>query len=162
MYSLPLDRQAGGLHDLAKADQFFRQALAVDPDSGALLGVGEVAMLRGEWQQAREALDGVNTDNAMSVAAPYLLGYLSWRAGERDEAWRSFRLAVTRCKAKKPLVKWSEEGDHQADPELRWRALARQSVFGSHWIRLRAFLKQPWLAPPVMEREYARLRDTLG
>jgi tetratricopeptide (TPR) repeat protein len=156
------DRRPGAPYDLEKADRYFRQALAVDPDSGALLGIGEIALLRGEWQQAREALEGVNRDDAMSVAAPYLLGYLSWRADQRDEAWRWFRLAVTRCKVKKPLLKWSEEGDLKADPELRWRALARQSVLGSHWIRLRAYLKQPHLSPDVMGHEYTRLRNSIG
>jgi hypothetical protein len=37
-----------------------------------------------------------------------------------------------------PPSKWSEEGDVKAAPALRWRALARQSVFGSQWLALRS------------------------
>jgi tetratricopeptide (TPR) repeat protein len=157
------DRRSGSLYDPGEADRLFRQALEVDPDSGALLGIGEVALLRGDWEEATEALRGANADNAMSVAAPYLLGYLHWRQGEQSEAWRSFQLAVKRCKVKKPPVKWSEEGDVKADPELRWRALARQSVFGSHWIRLRPYAKRSKLPSTLMGQEYRRLeRQTLA
>jgi tetratricopeptide (TPR) repeat protein len=142
--------------DLEKAAHYFQQALAIDPDSGALLGVGEVALLRGARAEARRALLGVNAENASCVAAPYLLGYLAWKESDDGEAWRWFRLAVKRCKVKKPPVPWSEEGDVKADPELRWLALARQSVFGSHWLRLRRYLNVPDLSPNVMEREYSR------
>jgi tetratricopeptide (TPR) repeat protein len=158
---LHADRQAGSEFDLRKADRFFRQALQTDPDSGALLGIGEVALLQGERSRAREALEGDNADNAMGVAAPYLLGYLCWRDGPKEEAWRWFRLAVSRCKVKKPPVKWSEEGDLKADPELRWRALARQSVFGSHWIRLRHYLQPSELSSASMQHEYQRLQEDL-
>jgi tetratricopeptide (TPR) repeat protein len=156
------DRRSGSLYDPQKADRLFRQALQVDPDSGALLGIGEVALLRGEWEQARVALAGDHADNAMGVAAPYLLGYLHWRQGEKSEAWRWFRLAVKCCKVKKPPVKWSEEGDVKADPELRWRALARQSVFGSYWIRLRPYVNSPALSPATMTQEYGRLHSLLS
>jgi tetratricopeptide (TPR) repeat protein len=156
------DRDAGALFDPGKADRFFQQALEVDPDSGALLGIGEVALLQGQWQKAREALEGVNAENAMSVAAPYLLGYLHWRSGEREEAWRWFTLAIQHCRVKKPPVPWSEEGDLKAAPELRWRALARQSVFGDHWLGLRAYLNEPNLSRSAMEREYRKLHGVLG
>ncbi|MBI3910323.1 MAG: tetratricopeptide repeat protein [Armatimonadetes bacterium] len=147
--------------DLQKAERYFREALRVDPDSGAQMGLGEVAVLQGAWPKAWDALQVANADNAMSVAAPYLLGYLRWRADEQAEAWRWFRLAVQRVEVKKPPVAWSEEGNVKADPKLRWQALARQSVFGSHWLRLLDYVKQPDLSPSLMEREYQRLQGVL-
>jgi tetratricopeptide (TPR) repeat protein len=145
--------------DLNKADKAFRQALAMDPDSGALLGVAEVALLQGKWQEAQENFEGENQTNHMSVAAPYFLGYLLYRQGKKGEAWEWFRQAVKRCEVKKPPVPWSEEGNLKASPELRWRALAKQSVLGEHWIRLRRYLKDSNISPATMEEEYRRLHE---
>lgn len=148
--------------DLDRAEQYFEQAMRVDPDSGAMLGLGEVAILRGRWDQASEALEKDNADNAMSMAAPYLLGYLSWRKGARDDAWRWFQLAVHRSEVQKPPVKWTQEGDLKADPELRWRALARQSITGQYWLHARTYLKDPALSPAKMQTEYEAMRDGLA
>lgn len=147
--------------DLAIAARYFRRALDVDPDSGALLGLGEVALLRGDWREAAEALGRANDDNAMSLAAPYLLGYLAFRRGDQAAAWSFFQTAVSRAEVKKPAVKWTEEGDLKADPALRWRALARQSVFGAHWLRVRDYLVPPGPSAAVMRREYRQLSRAL-
>lgn len=147
--------------NLAEARQYFEKSLQVDPDSGALLCLGEVAVLEGKWLQARKYLEGANADNAMSMAAPYLLGYLCFREGKEAEAWKWFRLTVQRGELKKPAVKWTEEGDVKADPELRWRALARQSVFGNYWLSLRRYLKRSY-AQEDMRNEYQQLQKALA
>lgn len=154
--------EPGAPFDLEKAGQFFEQALKVDPDSGALLGIGEVALLSGQWQKAWDSLKSDNADNSMSMASPYLLGYLCWRKGEREEAMRWFRLSVSRGELKKPSVKWTEEGDVKASPELRWQALARQSALGKYWLRLRGYLKKPDFGPAEMESEYQLLRNAIA
>lgn len=153
--------EPGAPFDLDKAERYFEAALEVDPDSGAVLALGEVALLGGRWAQARERLRDAHQGDAMGMAAPYLLGYLSWREGKRDEAWDYFRLAVQRGELKKPPVKWTEEGDVKADPGLRWQALARQTVFGKHWLRLRDYLAKGGGSRQDMEREYRRLPDAL-
>jgi tetratricopeptide (TPR) repeat protein len=152
----------GAAGDLDQAQRLFQQALDLDPDSGALLGLAEVALLRGETGRAELLLRRVAAEDAMGVAAPYLLGYLAWRRGAVDAAWREFRLAVERGVLKKPPVAWSEEGDVKADPALRWRALARQSVLGAHWIRVRTYSGGPGPAAADMNREYRRLHAALS
>jgi tetratricopeptide (TPR) repeat protein len=154
--------EPGAPFDLEKAGHFFDQSLKVDPDSGALLGIGEVALLAGQWQKAWDSFKSDNADNAMSMASPYLLGYLCWRKGEREEAWRWFRLSVSRGELKKPAIKWTEEGNVKADPELRWQALARQSALGKYWLRLRRYLKKADLSPAEMESEYQLLRKAIA
>jgi tetratricopeptide (TPR) repeat protein len=144
--------------DLERAQRLFQQALDLDPESGALLGLAEIAVLRGEADRAESLLTRVAAGDSMSVAAPYLLGYLAWRRAALDAAWRDFRLAVDRGALKKPPVAWSEEGDVKADPALRWRALARQSVFGAYWIRARAYVGGAGPGRGDMEHEY-RLLD---
>ncbi len=152
----------GAPFDPEKAERFFQQALQVDPDSGAMLGIAEVALLQGKWQKAWEALQSERADHDMSMATPYLLGYLCWRKGDHKEAWRWFRASVERGEFKKPAITWSEEGDVKADPEWRWRALARQSVLGEYWLRLRRYVNAPDLSPANMEEEYQLLRRALA
>jgi tetratricopeptide (TPR) repeat protein len=151
----------GAPFDLAEARRLFQRALDVDPDSGALLGLGEVALLEGDWAAAAAALRRAGDDNQMSVAVPYLLGYLAFRRGDRAAAWKEFTTAVERVVLKKPAVKWTEEGDVKADPALRWRALARQSVLGDHWLRVREYAKGPGPAAADMAREYRALDAAL-
>jgi tetratricopeptide (TPR) repeat protein len=147
--------------DLARAEEYLQQALALDPDSGAVLALGELALLRGRTADAERLLSDASAGDPMSVAAPYLLGYLAWEAGRPARAWELFRLAVSRGELKKAAVKWTEEGDVKADPALRWRALARQSLTGGHWIRLRGYLREPGPSREDMVREYERLKRAL-
>lgn len=146
-----------GRRALDAAEQQFTRALAVDPDSGAMLGLAEVAMLRRRWDEAARRLDAASADNAMSIAAPYLQAYLSFRRGDRAAAWERFQVAVSRGEMRKGPVAWSEEGNVKADPALRWRALARQSLFGEQWIQVRRYLKPPGPVMADMEREFKTL-----
>ena len=152
--------EAGAPLNLDKATEYFQRTVQVDPDSGAQLALGEVAMLRREWSKAWDALTDANADNPMSMTAPYLLGYLCFREGKSLEAWKWFGLAVQRGELKKPAVKWTEEGDVKADPELRWRALARQSVFGKYWLPLRKYLNSG-SSEGDMKSEYRQLQKVL-
>ena len=154
--------EPGPTKDLKAAEQIFEKTLSIDPDSGAQLALGEVALLQGNWEKARQKLESANADNPMSMAAPYLLGYLKYRKGDREEAWKWFKLAVQRGELKKPALKWTEEGDVKADPALRWRALARQSIFGEYWLPIRKYLKDPNFSITVMDNEYKRLANVLA
>ncbi len=147
--------------DLERAQRHLQQALDLDPDSGAVLGLGELALLQGRRSDALRLLKEAAAGDPMSIGAPYLLGFLAWESGERDEAWSRFRLAVSRGELKKPAVQWTEEGDVKADPALRWRALARQSITGRHWIRLRAYLGTEGPTREDMNREYTALRKAI-
>ena len=153
--------EPGPTKDLKAAEQIFEKTLSIDPDSGAQLALGEVALLQGNWEKARQKLESANADNPMSMAAPYLLGYLKYRKGDREEAWKWFKLAVQRGELKKPALKWTEEGDVKADPALRWRALARQSIFGEYWLPIRKYLKDPNFSITVIDNEYKRLANVL-
>jgi len=153
--------EVGAPLNLPKAEDYFQRSVQVDPDSGGRLALGEVAMLRGDWQKAGDHLESANADNPMSMAAPYLLGYLCYRQGQQAEAWRWFSLAVQRGELKKPALKWTEEGDVKADPELRWRALARQSVFGKYWLQLRKYMEKGSYAQADMKKEYQQLQKVL-
>jgi tetratricopeptide (TPR) repeat protein len=154
--------EPGAPLDLDAAERLFARALDVDPDSGAVLGLAEVAVLRDDHDRAATWLARADVENPTSVAVPYLRGYLALRRGARPKAWRLFETAVKRGQATKAAVTWSEEGDVKADPALRWQALARQSVFGRHWLRLRRYLEPPGPTRADMAREYRRLEAALA
>jgi tetratricopeptide (TPR) repeat protein len=151
-----------GRRDLAGAERLFTRALEVDSDSGALLGLAEVALLRHRWDEAARRLEAASADNAMSIAAPFFQAYLAFRDGDRARALTLFTTAVARGELKKGPVAWSEEGDVKADPELRWRALARQSVLGGHWAGLRKYLAPPGPTMADLEREMRALEAAIG
>lgn len=148
--------------DLRAATIAFQQALDVDPDSGALLGLAEVAVRQGRVGDAERLLRRVEADNPMSIAAPFLRGYLAYRARQFEVAWEQFTTAVRRGEMKKGPVRWTEEGDVKDAPELRWRALARQSVFGAHWIGLRSLLAPPGPTRTAMRDAYDGVQRALG
>lgn len=127
----------GAPADLDRAERLFRQALEVDPDSSARLGLAEVRLLQGEVDDARRLLTELLADSPMSVPAPFLLGYLAYRTGGREAARPHFAAAVARLCPRATASRWSEEGDAKSAPERRWQALARQSVFGASWLALR-------------------------
>jgi tetratricopeptide (TPR) repeat protein len=153
---------ADGHRDLAGSERLFTRALEVDSDSGALLGLAEVALLRHRWDDAARRLEAASADNAMSIAVPFLQAYLAFRAGDRTRAFALFKTAVGRGESKKGPVAWSEEGDVKAAPELRWRALARQSVLGGHWVGLRRYLAPPGPTVADLEREMRALDAAIG
>ena len=148
--------------DLVAADRLFARALELDPDSGAVLGLGEVALLQNDPGRAGTWLARADVENPTSMAVPFLRGFLAIRRGARREAWQLFETAVKRGEVKKGPVAWSEEGDVKADPALRWKALARQSVFGAHWLPLRRYLGQPGPTPADMERDYSVLQTAIA
>jgi tetratricopeptide (TPR) repeat protein len=151
----------GAPRDLDEAERLFTRALRVDPESGAVLGLAEVAILQGDPERARTWLDRAAVEHPASMAVPYLRGYLALRRGDRLDAWRLFQTAVARGEVTKAAVARSEEGDVKADPALRWQALARQSVFGAEWLRLRRYLEQPGPSPVDMERDYSLLEAAI-
>lgn len=123
--------------DLQRAERLFRQALEVDPDSAARLGLAEVLLIQGEVDEARRLLTEMEADSPMSVAAPFLLGYLAYHAAEHEAARLHLAATVARLCPPESVSRWSEEGDAKSAPERRWQALARQSVFGASWLAIR-------------------------
>ena len=153
---------AGAPVNLAEAERLYERALAIDPDSGALLGLAEVAVLQHRLVDAGRLLASVEADNPIGVAAPYLSGFLAFERRDTKAAWGFFTTAVSRSELKKGAVKWTEEGDVKASPELRWRALGRQSIFGANWLRLHAYLAPPGPARDDMRNEYERLHREMA
>lgn len=69
--------------DLAAAERALKKAQALNPEeTGALLVLGEVALLRGDLPLAERRLtDGTHT-NPRAVGGFFLRGYLAWKRGD--------------------------------------------------------------------------------
>ena len=73
--------------DLAAAEKWLEQAHNLNPEeTGALLVLGEVSLMRRDLPKAEERLQAVSQTNAKAVGAFFLRGYLAWQSGEPSQA----------------------------------------------------------------------------
>lgn len=73
--------------DLAAAEASLLRARAVNPEeTGALLALAEVSILRGDLQRARQRLEAACTTNPRASSGLFLLGYLHWKQGDAGKA----------------------------------------------------------------------------
>ena len=73
--------------DLAAAEKSLERAHALNPEeTGALLVLGEVALLRGDVTKAEERLSAACRSNPKAVGGFFLCGYLAWKRGENAAA----------------------------------------------------------------------------
>jgi tetratricopeptide (TPR) repeat protein len=130
--------------DLAAAEQALQRAQSINPEeTGALLVLGEVALLRGNLPLADERLAAATHTNPKAVGGFFLRGYLAWKRGD-DPAARQF-LGQTQAALgpdwqpqgatsegdvkrkqhveKTPLTPFWEEWNGQSEPAAAFRAL---------------------------------------
>jgi lipopolysaccharide biosynthesis regulator YciM len=73
--------------DLAAAEKSLERARRLNPEeTGALLVLGEVTLMRGDLPKAEEQLQAVCQTNIKAVGAFFLRGYLAWQWGKQSEA----------------------------------------------------------------------------
>ena len=88
--------QPGAPLDVVRAESEFRRAHELNGDeTGPLLRLGEIALVREDPARARYYLNAVIGTDAESVAAHLFLGYLAWRAGDTTQATALFGRAIT-------------------------------------------------------------------
>ncbi len=70
--------------DLSAAEESLLRAHAINPEeTGALLALGEVALLRGDVKLADERLAAACRTNPKAVGGFFLRGYLAWKRGDK-------------------------------------------------------------------------------
>jgi enediyne biosynthesis protein E4 len=73
--------------DLAAAEASYETAYKLNPEeTGALLALGEIALLRGDAAKARAHLFNACRSNPRAVGGFFLQGYLAWQRGDAAEA----------------------------------------------------------------------------
>ena len=85
----------GAPRDVVRAEAEFRRALQLNrEETGPLLHLGEIALLRGDLADAISYLDTVMGSHSRSVEAHFLKGYVAWKRGQPERAAALFRTAV--------------------------------------------------------------------
>jgi Tfp pilus assembly protein PilF len=138
--------------DLAAAQRSLEQAHAINPEeTGALLLLGEIALLRGHHSVAEEKLAAACRSNHKAVGGFFLRGYLAWKRGEEARAVKL--LEETRAALgpdwqpqggtsegdvqrkqhdeKSPLARYWERWDGRAEPASSYAALEIRLRTGS-------------------------------
>lgn len=80
-------RTAQSAADLAAAEAALTKAHDLNPEeTGALLTLGEIALLRGQAPVAERRFKAACQSNARATGGLFLLGYLQWKRGDLDGA----------------------------------------------------------------------------
>ncbi len=114
--------------DLAAAEQSLQRAQALNPEeTGALLVLGEVALLRGDLKLADERLADATHTNPRAVGGFFLRGYLAWKRG--DDTTARQLLEQTR-KALGP--EWQPKGA-TSEGDVKQKQHVEKTPLTAHW-----------------------------
>jgi tetratricopeptide (TPR) repeat protein len=103
--------------DLDAAEREFRQAHAINgEETGPVLRLGEIALVRGEEAEARRWLESALRTNPKCVEAAFLLGFLRFRARDRDGAEAYVARALQAGAVDAPVRGVLSEGDRKPAP----------------------------------------------
>lgn len=146
----------GSPFDLALAERELQQALAINKEeSGPVIKLGEVALLRGERDQALAYLSAGRNLNFKSVQANYLIGYLKWAKGDAAGALKELKQAADFALAAKPPPEASGEGDTKKKGPLLARGVSSRGLLAAHWAALEDWPKDA-VNPDRVQEEYGR------
>lgn len=106
--------------DPERAEAGFRRALEVNSEeTGPMLRLAEVALIRERSSQARQWLEAVLGTHATSVEAHFLLGYLAWLEGAPDVARNQYTRAHDLISLTKPSDPVVGEGDRKTGSSIK-------------------------------------------
>lgn len=109
-YFACIDR--GAERDLVRAAAEYSQAKQINgEETGPILRLGEVAVLRGDLTGAAKHFDAVVGSHARSVEAQYLSGYAAWKQGRKSQALARFQAAAVLASEEPPAPIVAGEGD---------------------------------------------------
>lgn len=114
--------------DLAAAEAALQRAHSLNPEeTGALLVLGEVALLRGDTKLADERLAAATHTNPKAIGGFFLRGYVAWKRGD-DASAKQF-LEQTRT-ARGP--DWQPKGT-TSEGDVQRKQHAEPSPLARHW-----------------------------
>jgi tetratricopeptide (TPR) repeat protein len=119
---------ATGDEDLEAAEAALLRALEINrEETGSLLALGEVAMLRGKFDQAEDHLERATTTNPRAVGGFFLRAYMAWKRGDEEAARRLLEAAQA---ARGP--DWKPEGT-TAEGDVKGRQYREESPLSRFW-----------------------------
>ena len=119
---------ARGEEDLVVAEAALRRALEINrEETGSLLALGEVALLRGDRAAAEDHLSRATYTNPRAVGGFFLRAYIAWKRG--DEA-AARELLKTAHAARGP--DWKPEGT-SAEGDVEGRQHTEETPLSRYW-----------------------------
>ncbi len=111
--------------DLDAAERHFREAHRINrEETGPLVRLAEILIVRGDLGEARRWLEAAALTNAWSREASFLAGYVLWESGDGTRAADYYRRAVDAGKPKAPPANVPGEGDRRVESEGKARTVA--------------------------------------
>ena len=96
---------SGAPRNLGTAEAEYRRALELNrEETGPVLRLGELALIRGNLAGATSYLDTVIGSHAKSLDAHFLEGYVAWKRAQPERAAALFRATVQLARAAPPPV----------------------------------------------------------
>jgi tetratricopeptide (TPR) repeat protein len=118
--------------DLEAAYEVIERALNINSEeTGPLLRLGQIALVRGDANTALQYFDAVTATNFRSVPAYFFKGYIDWSSGDISKAEEQFRLAAEHFKPAEPVQGVLSEGDTRSGKAILAEAGQCQS-FQAH------------------------------
>lgn len=141
--------------ELETAERHLRRAHEINAEeTGPMLRLGEILIVRGRAAEARHWLEAAARTNPKSVEAAFLAGYLRWEDGDRLGAEELFGKAVGASRADAPPRGVLGEGDRRAAAPPLPSPMGR-TLFGGLTDRLR----RSNASPPDMAALYGAVRE---
>jgi tetratricopeptide (TPR) repeat protein len=110
--NLYLNPDNASLFDIKKAEEAFQQAHRINrEETGPVLRLGEVALIKHDFEQADEYFDAVLGANSKSVEANFLKGYIAWKRENTSRARFLYQRAITSARPENPVKGILGEGD---------------------------------------------------
>jgi tetratricopeptide (TPR) repeat protein len=157
VHACPLE---GYPFDLEAAEQALRRAFEINKEeSGALLRLGEVVLVRGKPEEALEYLSLANRSNFRAVEGYYLRGYIRWKEGRDDEARELLAEAIEQSRAKKVVPAVPGEGDTKVDAELPPTRMEEKLLFKRFWDGIGDRHEGNEVGPGALESEFHPLDE---
>jgi tetratricopeptide (TPR) repeat protein len=134
--NLYLDFAQKDFFNVERAEEEFQKALKINQEeTGPVLRLGHIALIRGDLPAAQHYFDAVIGSNFKSVEAHFLNGYIAWKTGNGSKASQLFREATKYSQAEKPVQGVLSEGDTKSGrahtlPETSKRRTLFQPYFG--------------------------------
>jgi len=150
--------QAGPAFDLAAAEEALLRAFEINKEeTGALLRLGEVALVKGDEPRAFKLLALANRSNFRAVEGYYLRAYLRWKESRLDESRELLAAALEQIM--KPVVRAEVpgEGDTRPDHRLPPPTAAEKSLIKPLWSGLAERHADGNFEPEEQATEFARL-----
>ncbi len=127
---LALCRYPDAGFDLDAAGAAFTRALELNSEeTGPLLRLGQVALVRGDAAQARYYLDAVTGSNYKSVEAHTLKGYLAWTQNDATAVATHLAQAARSARSEAPPAGVLGEGDTKPGTASMQSGAARCRLF---------------------------------